>query len=79
MRPGELAVELVDVVQAVDAAELEQIEATDWAGYNACPTCRVAAGEPCRALSGRVAGGRPDGVATPLERAHAARRRRVRR
>lgn len=58
----------------VDAAAL-----VDWSEWNACPICRVRAGEPCVAMNGRVAGGRPDGVAVPLPRSHAARKRSKRR
>lgn len=48
----------------------------DWMSMRACPICRSATGEACRALSGRVAGGRPDGKAVKLTRPHAARKRR---
>lgn len=49
----------------------------DWHNYQMCRTCRAPIGEPCVALSGRVQGGRPDGVRTPLPHAHARRRRRA--
>jgi hypothetical protein len=48
----------------------------DWSSYQACRICLADMGAPCVALSGRVAGGRPDGVPVVLERAHASRRRR---
>jgi hypothetical protein len=48
----------------------------DWSAYQACRICLAGMGEPCVALSGRIAGGRPDGVPVKLERAHASRRRR---
>lgn len=53
--------------------------AVDWRAYRACPTCRVPAGYACRALSGRIAGGYPDGVAALLPHAHAHRKRSTRR
>jgi len=52
---------------------------TDWSAWRTCRICRAGTGQPCVALSGRVAGGRPDGALTPLPRPHGARRRRVRR
>jgi len=45
----------------------------DWSKWRACPVCRAELGNPCRALSGRVEGGRPDGVATALPMPHAKR------
>lgn len=48
-----------------------------WADFRACPVCKAPTGEPCCALNGRVAGGRPDGIRTPLPRAHVARKRRT--
>lgn len=67
MTPDELA----DVVARVS-------EPADFSGWGVCPTCRARAGEVCVALNGRVAGGRPDGVRTPLPVPHAARRPRRR-
>jgi hypothetical protein len=52
---------------------------TDWDAYRQCPVCRRPTGQACVALSGRVAGGRPDGQLTELEVPHAGRRRRRRR
>jgi hypothetical protein len=53
---------------------------TDWSEYRACTqVCRAPLGQPCVALSGRVVGGRPDGVRTLLPVQHGARKRRTRR
>lgn len=68
-----MAPELADVVRAAAAAEVV------WDDYRNCGTCLAVTGEPCVALSGRIAGGRPDGQRVPLPRAHAARRPRRRR
>lgn len=58
--------------------EMAAVAAVAWETFRRCPVCRAEIGEACRALSGRVAGGRPDGVSTPLAHAHAARKRRTR-
>ena len=49
----------------------------DWTAYQKCPVCKAELGQACRAMSGRIAGGRPDGKAWPLPHAHAARKRRA--
>lgn len=55
-------------------------EVTDWNDYRKCSqVCRAETGEPCTALCGTVAGGRPDGVKTVLAKPHASRKRRIRR
>jgi hypothetical protein len=46
----------------------------DWSAYASCRICLADMGAPCVALSGRVAGGRPDGVPVVLEHAHSSRR-----
>lgn len=46
----------------------------DWWRWGKCPTCLSERGEPCYALSGRVAGNRPDGLIRALERTHAGRK-----
>lgn len=56
--------------------DVEPAALVDFTAYRACPVCRVPIGAACVALNGRVAGGVPDGVRTPLPRAHAARKRR---
>lgn len=56
---------------------IEPAALVDFADYRACPICKAATGAACCALNGRVAGGQPDGVRTPLPRAHAARKRRA--
>jgi hypothetical protein len=51
---------------------------TDWNEYRKCSqVCRAAIGEPCFSLSGRIVGGRPDGVRTPLAVPHVSRKRRT--
>lgn len=60
-------------------ADAAAAAAVDWDVYRACTTCGAQTGEPCRARSGRVEGGRPDGAAEVLTHAHAAREVRVRR
>jgi hypothetical protein len=72
-----IAPELADLVDQLDAAAAAQL--VGWADYRLCPVCRAAIGAPCVALNGRVAGGQPDGVLTPLTVPHAARKRRQRR
>lgn len=59
--------------------EAEAVAAVDWASYRKCSGCGAGIGTPCRSLSGAVVGGQPDGVATALPHAHAARQLRVRR
>jgi hypothetical protein len=55
-------------------------DAVDWNAYRKCSqVCRAEIGQPCFSLSGRIVGGRPDGVRTPLTHAHAARKLRIRR
>lgn len=44
------------------------------AAYLLCPVCRATAGYACRALSGAIIDGVPDGTITPLERPHKARK-----
>lgn len=61
----------------VTIEEMAAVAAVDWDSYRSCSICRSSIGEACRALSGRVAGGRPDGVSTPLATPHAARKRRT--
>jgi hypothetical protein len=52
----------------------------DWDDYRKCSQiCGAEIGEPCTSLSGRVVGGRPDGVRTPLKAAHRTRKLRVKR
>jgi hypothetical protein len=76
---------VVDVIPpelqpVVDRLErIEAVAAVDWAAYRKCSGCGAEIGTPCRSLSGAVVGGRPDGVATALPHAHAARQLRVRR
>lgn len=55
------------------AVELEY----DPADFRKCTTCQQATGAGCVAQSGRVVGGRPDGIRVLLPRPHVARRRRV--
>lgn len=48
---------------------------TDWGLYRKCSqVCRAARGKPCVAMSGRIAGGRPDGVRTELSVPHKSRK-----
>lgn len=55
-----------------------QDEDTDWDLYRKCSqVCRAAIGEPCFSLSGRIVGGRPDEVRTPLAVPHVSRKRRT--
>lgn len=50
----------------------------DWDEYRKCSqVCGADIGQPCTSLSGRVVDGRPDGVRTPLDRPHIARKKRV--
>lgn len=42
--------------------------------YLQCPVCKVESGRFCRALSGAVVAGRPDGTIKALDRPHKARR-----
>jgi hypothetical protein len=49
----------------------------DWTAFRTCSVCRAGTGQPCVALYGRVAGGRPQGPVTVLGRPHANRRRRA--
>lgn len=66
-----------------DAVSLEPGIATlaaaalvDWENFRKCSAvCQSETGEPCYAMNGRIAGGRPDGVRTPLPRAHSSRKR----
>lgn len=59
----------------VDRLGQEDVEPVDWGRYRKCSqVCRAPAGEPCFSLSGRIVGGRPDGVRTPLTHAHKARK-----
>lgn len=69
-RAAGMAPELAEVAARLEADEV------DWSAYRTCGTCRARMGEPCFALSGRVAGGRPDGLRTVLDHAHAHRKRR---
>jgi hypothetical protein len=55
----------------------EAVAAFPWDDYRACGGCGAAQGQPCRSLSGRIVNGRPDGVSTPITRAHVDRRRRA--
>jgi hypothetical protein len=48
-----------------------------WQDWRACPVCRAKLGTACRSLSGRIVGGRPDGVAVELSTPHHARRQRT--
>jgi hypothetical protein len=48
------------------------------AAYLSCPICKAKATEDCRALSGAIAAGRPNGTITPLTRPHIARKRSAR-
>ena len=50
---------------------------TQWNGFRACPVCKASIGVPCYSLSGRITGGVPDGVRTPLTVPHRARRARA--
>jgi hypothetical protein len=63
---------------APTVARLEA-EAIDWSAYRACAVCKAILGEPCVSRSGRVVGGRPDGVRTILTHAHVCRKLRTRR
>lgn len=54
-------------------------EPVNWDDWRMCPICRAPIGGACFTLSGRVIGGRPDGVRTELPRPHTLRRRRIRR
>lgn len=45
--------------------------------YRKCRTCGAATGAFCVSQSGRVVGGLPDGIRTPLPRPHVARQRRA--
>lgn len=48
--------------------------------YRKCSQiCGAKIGEPCFSLSGRIVGGRPDGIRTPLDAPHKARKRRTKR
>lgn len=59
------------------AASVAAALVVDWQDYQQCKVCRARTGEACIALSGRVAGGRPDGVPVELPVAHAHRKRRA--
>lgn len=50
-------------------------EPADFTAYGKCPVCGRARGQACVALSGRVAGGRPDGKLFELAVPHGSRRR----
>ena len=51
----------------------------DWNDYRKCSqVCRAEIGQPCFSLSGTIVGGRPDGVRTPLDHPHKARKLRTR-
>lgn len=63
--------ELAAAAAAEDAAPV-----VAWWDWRKCPICRADMGEACYALSGRVAGHRPDGAITLLKRPHAGRSRR---
>jgi hypothetical protein len=59
---------------------LEAADVTDWDDYRKCSQiCRAEIGEACFSMSGRIIGGRPDGVRTYLAVAHASRKKRTRR
>lgn len=51
-------------------------ECPNFDDYRKCTTCGAATGEPCTSQSGRVVGGIPDGIRTPLPRPHVGRERR---
>lgn len=61
---------------AAAAAEDAQPE-VNWNDWRKCPICRAETDWACYALSGRVAGCRPDGAITMLIRPHSGRRRRA--
>jgi hypothetical protein len=46
---------------------------TDWSVYRKCPTCLVATGWACKALSGKVVNGHPDGCEHTLDEPHRTR------
>jgi len=50
-----------------------------WLAYRKCTVCLQPTGSPCKATSGRVSHGRPDGVAVELAVPHPSRKRRSRR
>lgn len=54
-------------------------EPVDWLAYRKCRVCQRGTGNPCIARSGRIVGGRPDGVARDLAEPHTARRMRSQR
>jgi hypothetical protein len=54
------------------------VDEVNWNDYNKCPICAAVPGDPCLALSGQVAGGRPNGVPEPLKHAHGSRKLRKR-
>lgn len=73
MTEDELAARIVR--QEMAERQGEAAKAVDFAAYLTCPVCKSKPGEACRALNGRVAGGRPDGVSTALAVAHGLRKR----
>jgi hypothetical protein len=58
--------------QAASASD-EEFPMVFWRLWRKCTVCDAEIGEPCRSLSGTVAGGRPDGIETTLPRPHRAR------
>lgn len=53
-------------------------EAVDWDRYRKCSqVCQAETGKPCFSLNGRVVGGQPDGVVTPLDHPHVSRKLRT--
>jgi hypothetical protein len=48
-----------------------------WDDYRKCSICGVAIGKACRARSGRIVDGQPDGMEIELEVPHVGRKRRT--
>jgi hypothetical protein len=45
----------------------------DWTSYRKCGICKAVTGLPCRAVSGAIARGRPDGAVKELAIPHPSR------
>lgn len=59
-----------------DLVRCSEVVVTDWGRYRACPICKAAPGQACRAMFSAVRDGRPDGPPKVLAIAHGFRKHR---
>jgi hypothetical protein len=74
--PGQPDPDIAYVIRRTEAEAQALAEPVNWENYRKCRICAAETGQACCSASSGIAGGQPDGIRTPLPRAHGGRERR---